>query len=83
MVIGSEADAHTQCADCDHPLSTMVLKSNAGYYLGTECPNCGPYGRESDYIPTYQQAENILAIWQSSPEARQISPWRRKTGYQG
>ena len=40
-------------------LAFKVLKSPAGYYVGTEC-NCGPYSRETHYIPTKEAAELCL-----------------------
>jgi hypothetical protein len=83
MVIGNEADAQKTCMDCQHSLITQVLHSNAGYYLGTECPNCGPVGRESEYIPFKEDAENILVLWNVSPAKRLASPWRRTKGFQG
>lgn len=79
MVIGSEADAATECADCHMPLKTMVLMSNAGYYLGTECPNCGPYARESDYFPTRESAAAELRFW----EATETKPHARTPGFFG
>lgn len=79
MVIGDEAQAFTQCADCKKPLKTEVLKSNAGFYLGTWCDNCGPYARESSYFATRAQAESTLRVWQDSGE----KPWARKEGFQG
>lgn len=46
------------CPDCKTKLELKVCKSNA-YYVGTEC-ECGPYSRESDYYPTYEDA--LLAL---------------------
>jgi len=40
--------ANPNCPDCHKLLENKVLKSNAGYYIGTECC-CGPYSRESHY----------------------------------
>jgi hypothetical protein len=36
-----------------------VLRSAAGYYIGTQC-ECGPYSRESGYYRTYEEAESAL-----------------------
>lgn len=55
---------------CDHDFasgiepSTLTLKvcmSAAGYYLGYECPHCGPYSRETGYWKTRDAAEKALA----------------------
>lgn len=43
-----------------------VCKSNNGYYIGTICPVCGPYSRESElYWPTYDGAREAFEsnIW--------------------
>jgi hypothetical protein len=50
------------CPDCQvNVLPLRVLRSNAGYYIGTRC-DCGPaYTRESDYYSTPAQAEAALA----------------------
>lgn len=42
------------------PLELKVLRSNAGYYIGTWCPNCGPYSRESHYYGTKEEAQHAL-----------------------
>lgn len=47
------------CSDCKVELKLQVLKSAAGFYLGTMC-NCGPYSRESGYYETREEAENDL-----------------------
>ncbi len=48
-----------QC-ECGTNLYLKVCHSNAGYYLGYECPGCGPYSRETGYFRTYEQAEREL-----------------------
>ena len=63
MVMGDEADHHTVCSDCKEELDYGVQQSNAGYYIGTWCPRCGPYGRESGYFRTREGAETALALW--------------------
>lgn len=68
MAIGDEAKHHEKCVNPDvHPepfnMELEVLQSAAGYYLGTHCDFCGPYGRESGYFPTYEAAEKALAEW--------------------
>lgn len=54
--------APDQC--CGEKLDFQVLRSNAGYYIGTFCPNCGPYSRESDYFRTGEEAQAALQQWQ-------------------
>ncbi len=57
-VIHSEID---KCDDCKQELELAVLRSNAGYYIGTEC-HCGPYSRESEYYPTREMADRELRL---------------------
>jgi hypothetical protein len=46
---------------CGKKLEIRVCKSAAGYYIGTTCPNCGPYSRESVlYWPMYDEAKAAL-----------------------
>mgnify|MGYP003594745806 CR=1 FL=1 len=52
-----------RCEDCGERLPNKVCRSNAGYYVGKECPNCGPYSRESGYHKTYESAEKELKMW--------------------
>jgi hypothetical protein len=47
------------CVDCRTKLTNEVLRSAAGYYIGTQC-ECGPYSRESGYYRTYEEAESVL-----------------------
>ena len=43
----------------------QVLKSNAGFYLGTQCPDGLPVSRESaEYWPTDDKAEAALSSGQ-------------------
>lgn len=51
--------------DPDIPHERLVLKfevlsSAAGFYVGTQCPYCGPFSRESIYFPDRATAERIL-----------------------
>lgn len=50
--------AEDQC--CGKTLKLRVLQSAAGYYIGTFCPNCGPYSRESGYYKTKEEATKAL-----------------------
>jgi hypothetical protein len=47
------------CPDCGTKLSLQVLRSAAGFYIGTQC-DCGPYSRESDYFESRDSAETSL-----------------------
>lgn len=50
---------------CDRLLAVQVLRSRAGFYIGTADPD-GPVSRESvEYFPTHDAAEHALAqeLW--------------------
>lgn len=47
------------CPDCGTKVELKVLRSAAGYYIGTYC-GCGPYSRESVYYPTREDAQHDL-----------------------
>ncbi len=51
-----------KCQDCGEILPLKVLHSNAGYYVGRWCNNCGPYSRESGYFKDSKSAELELDI---------------------
>jgi non-ribosomal peptide synthetase component E (peptide arylation enzyme) len=51
--------AASTCADCLKDLKNEVLRSAAGYYIGTLC-DCGPYTRESGYYRTEEEAQRAL-----------------------
>lgn len=48
------------CPDCKVTPSLKVLRSHAGYYIGTFC-NCGPYSREPEYFRSEEDALGALA----------------------
>ena len=48
-----------KCEDCGVVLKLKVLKSNAGYYIGSQC-ECGPYSRESHYYKNFESANKDL-----------------------
>lgn len=52
------------CPDCDSPLPIQVCMSQAGYYLGRFCPECGPYSRNSGYYPSRESAQKALECGQ-------------------
>jgi len=55
--------------DCGHKMKLQVCHSGAGYYIGTICPNDGPYTRESIYYPTSEEAQARLVnkTWMPRP----------------
>lgn len=78
-LIGNEGQPKTKCEECGEALTTEVQMSAAGYYLGTFCPNDGPYGRESDYFATRETAEAELRVWREDG----VKPHARTPGYWG
>lgn len=48
------------CDECKETMYIEILKSNAGYYIGFCCKQCGPYSRESDYYKTAVDAAEAL-----------------------
>jgi hypothetical protein len=48
------------CPDCETKLTLQVLRSAAGFYIGTQC-ECGPYSRESGYFTSHDSAETALS----------------------
>ena len=55
-----QSGAPLKCADCGQmPTDPMVLRSAAGWYIGTWC-QCGPYSRESGYHRTNLEAVQAL-----------------------
>lgn len=55
------AAGHGYCSTCNKTLPVEVLKSFAGYYIGTWCDECGPYSRISGYYDTMEKASKALA----------------------
>ena len=54
--------APRRCDECGVTVEFKVCRSNAGYYVGTEC-NCGPYTRETVYFGDWDMAARILQLW--------------------
>lgn len=46
--------------DCGIKLPFQVCQSPAGFYIGTQCSECGPWSRESDYFKTRELAQKAL-----------------------
>ena len=55
-------DVTTACTECNEKLDIGVYQSNAGYYIGFWCPNCGPYSRESRYYRNEVEASVDLQL---------------------
>lgn len=51
--------ARRHCSACGVTMDFEVLRSAAGYYIGTRC-DCGPNSRETSYFPTYELAAALL-----------------------
>jgi hypothetical protein len=51
--------APSTCTECITELQNQVLRSAAGFYIGTWC-ECGPYSRESGYYRTEREAQRAL-----------------------
>ena len=51
--------APSTCAHCGTKLKNQVLRSAAGFYIGTRC-ECGPYSRESGYYRSEDDAQKDL-----------------------
>jgi len=79
MALPGEINAPDECEDCKSPLPLQVLMSGGGYYIGTFCPECGPYSRESDYFPTREAAQAELDLWLKDD----VRPSARTTDFQG
>jgi hypothetical protein len=51
--------ASSTCSECSKKVELEVLRSGAGFYIGTQC-ECGPYSRESGYYGTREAAAAAL-----------------------
>ena len=70
MALPGESDHAFICVNCGSDLIHGVQRSAAGYYIGTWCPRCGPYARESCYFATKDKAEQHLY----DPDVNRVSP---------
>lgn len=77
MLDGEVTNVPPVCPDCDRTLAYEVLHSNAGFYIGTFCPQDGPYSRESDYFRSSQAAAAEMELWMEG-----VRPSGRTPGYQ-
>ena len=57
---GEVGHIDTNCVECGEHLPAKVLRSGPRFFIGTCCPNCGPYSRESGYYPTPKAAQEAL-----------------------
>ncbi len=70
--------ASPTCADCGETPPFAVLKSGAGFYIGTMCA-CGPYSRESGYYATAREAADALLAAPVPVElGGELPPWARR-----
>ncbi len=78
--------ASPTCEDCGETPPFAVLRSGAGFYIGTMCA-CGPYSRESGYYATASAAQAELDAWSSRGvvngrpgpvDASELPPWARR-----
>jgi len=58
--------ARSTCYDCNKELKFRVLSSPAGYYVGTQCEQCGPHSRETGYFKTIEEAQRELESYESA-----------------
>jgi len=54
--------APDRCDTCNVLVEFKVMRSAAGWYIGTEC-DCGPYSRESGYFASEERTAAILECW--------------------
>lgn len=59
----------SSCGDCSVELKLGVQESANGYWLGYWC-DCGPAGRETEYLGSRQEAEDILESFYADGELR-------------
>lgn len=64
MLQGETIHSGANDSCCGVALKIQVLHSAAGYYIGTQCPNCGPYSRESGYYKCEQDAIDDINIYE-------------------
>ncbi len=61
-LVAQEHDySHVILYCCDADLEIRTLQSNAGWYIGTACDNCGPVSRLSaEYYNSMEEAQTAL-----------------------
>lgn len=75
MAMPGESDHAFVCTNCGSNLIHGVQRSAAGYYIGTLCPCCGPYARESRYFATMDEAEHHLFDASADRETSRMCGW--------
>jgi hypothetical protein len=48
------------CEEHEEFLHIRILKSAAGFYIGTQCPICGPWRRMTDYYSSRPEAQKAM-----------------------
>ena len=51
--------ASKRCSTCKTYAELQIMRSPAGFYLGSMC-NCGPYSRESHYYNSKDQLQHDI-----------------------
>ena len=59
--------------ECGEVLPLAVCHSAAGHYLGYGCGSCGPYGRETSYYMSFEEANTDL---ERHNNGEVITTWR-------
>lgn len=57
---GETGHVDQPCVVCGQILPAKILRSPAGFYIGTFCPRCGPHSRESGYFRDAEAAQIAL-----------------------
>lgn len=65
------------CSGCGKQLFYEVLKSAAGYYIGTacdnvNCPDYGPNSRETVYYKTESEANEDLDLYKKTGDFKNL-----------
>lgn len=58
------ADAPSVCPNCQQVPRTSIHREDRGSWVQTWC-DCGPYSRETDYLPSHEHAEAFLSAFQA------------------
>ncbi len=61
---------HGATCTCGRELLLRVLHSNAGYYLGYRCPDCGPWSRETGYMSEEKASKSLSDYRNGLPNVR-------------
>jgi len=50
------------CPGCGQEIDLQVCQSQAGFYLGYRCSDCGPMSRVGGYLPDRETASRVLDV---------------------